>query len=123
MTIFAWTTLIILSFIFIFLGLALIVFFTFFYNDGASPALGAALLLLAVFVIAAILPYFTASPVVPAATIAAALLVSSLGLVIRFFLPCLDNKDVIIAVRPILAFSIASGFLVAILNLARVFIV
>jgi len=122
MSIIAWTTLIILAFIFIFLGLALVMFFTFFFNDGASPAFGVALFLLAAVIIAVILPNFTASPVIPATIIAGSFFVAFVGIIVHFLLPNVDNKDAINAFRPLILFSIVSGILIAVFNLAKVFI-
>ncbi len=123
MTLIAWATLIILAFIFIFVGLALIIFFTFYFNDGTSPVLGLALFLLAGLIIAVILPKFTASPIIPATVIGASFLVAFLGSVAHFLLPYLDNKDLIIAFRPIILFSVMAGVLVAVFNLAKIFII
>ena len=120
MSILAWAGLIILTFIFIFIGTALIVFFTFFFNDGASPGLGVAIFLLALLAIAVISPNYIASPILPASIIAVSFLVSLLGVIAHFLLPYFDNKDVIMAFRPLILFSIASGIIVAVFNLAKV---
>lgn len=120
MSLIAWAILIILAFIFIFLGSALVVFFTFYYNDGGTPGFGVAIFVLSAFIIAAFLPQYSSSPILPAATIAGAFLAVFLSLAAHFLLPYVDNKDLIVAFRPLIIFTVASGLLVAIANLAKV---
>ncbi|MFA6526352.1 MAG: hypothetical protein WCT26_02990 [Candidatus Buchananbacteria bacterium] len=118
----SWVVLIILAFIFISAGLALVMYFSFWASDGKFSAIGAVIFLIVSFVMAIIMPNYTASPIIPATIIAGFFLVAILGVVAHFLLPNFDNKDVIKAARPILLFSILSGILVAVANIAKAFI-
>lgn len=104
------------------IGLALILYFCFWSNDGASSGFGVFLAVVAALILSAIYPYYSSSEIVPAVIIAGAIIVAICAGVMRILLPSFDNKDVILAARPILLFTAISGIAIVIMSMIKVLV-
>lgn len=117
-----WAVLIALALIAIAIGLALILYFCFWSNDGASPGFGVFLAVVAALLLAAIYPAYSSSEIVPATIIAGSFLVVVFGALINYLLPNFDNKDVVLAARPVLLITVALGLVLAFYSIIKVIV-
>jgi len=117
----SWLVLVAVSFVFIALGLGLFVFFTFIHNDGATYGIGILFCLLA-FSLMSVFAINWSEMIWQAAGIAGGVLFILLCLAAHFFLPCINNDDLVRAFRPLILFSLVSGLLIVVANLAKILI-
>lgn len=122
MSLISWAVLIILALIAIIAILALALYFCFWSNDGASPGFGVFLAVVAALLLSAIYPSYSSSELVPAVVIAGAIIVAICAGLMHILLPSFDNKDVILAARPILLFTAISGIAIVIMNMIKVLV-
>jgi len=122
MPLISWAVLITLAFIFIFVGVALVVYFTFFFSEETNFGLGALLCLLAAIAGTVVLPGYASTAIIPALIIAASFFVAVLAAAANFLLPYFDNKEAAKAFRPLIIFTIVSGVMVAAANIAKAFV-
>jgi hypothetical protein len=118
----SWLILITVSFVFIALAFGLFVLLTFIHNSGATYGIGILFCLL-LFALVSVFAVNWSQTIWQAVGIAAGVLFFLLCLAVYFFLPHINNDDLVSAFRPLILFSLVSGFLIVVANLAKIILI